>query len=120
MSTYTSILKHPLTGVYELAQCIDDYYGPHEYGVKFPSDAKLLRTWPIERVEKAQIYDFWKDDVIEAFKVCAGVNPLDLDNEHIVDFLNEIEHQYKLRWEKDPKSGDGATEKSKVTKPIKI
>ena len=35
MSSYIAVTKHPKTGKWENAQWIDDYYGPHKYGVKF-------------------------------------------------------------------------------------
>lgn len=36
MSTYTRETKNPLTGKYEVAVWMDDYFGHHNYGVKFP------------------------------------------------------------------------------------
>lgn len=36
MSSYTKKTKHPLTGKWEDALWIDDYFGKHIYGVKFP------------------------------------------------------------------------------------
>lgn len=37
MSTYAMSTKHPVTGRWEDAIWMDDFYGPHNYGVKFPS-----------------------------------------------------------------------------------
>ena len=34
--------KHPETGKVELAIWMDDYFGNHNYGVKFPSDGKIF------------------------------------------------------------------------------
>ena len=39
MSTYIQETKHPVTGAWELATWHDDYFGNHNYGVQFPSDA---------------------------------------------------------------------------------
>lgn len=36
MSTYWQITKNPKTGKWEKATWIDDYFGSHRYGVKFP------------------------------------------------------------------------------------
>ena len=35
MSTYFEVTKHPRTGEWERALWIDDYFGRHNYGVKF-------------------------------------------------------------------------------------
>ena len=35
MSSYTKSTKHPNTGKWEDALWLDDYYGKHNYGVKF-------------------------------------------------------------------------------------
>lgn len=35
MSSYMAVTKHPLTGKWEEAQWLDDYFGRHHYGVKF-------------------------------------------------------------------------------------
>lgn len=36
MSTYSRMTKNPITGVFEKAQWMDDHFGHHHYGVKFP------------------------------------------------------------------------------------
>lgn len=36
MSTYPRQTKNPKTGEYETAVWIDNFYGPHHYGVEFP------------------------------------------------------------------------------------
>lgn len=38
MSNFARITKHPTTGKFELASWLDNYFGPHKYGVHFPSD----------------------------------------------------------------------------------
>lgn len=108
MSTYTQITKHPQTGTYEEATWHDDYFGPHIYGVEFPSDSK---TYPVDIVEEKQIHDFWVDDVVKAYENCSGTS-----SDPILDFLNQIQIEYKKRWEEDPITGNGATEKSKIVK----
>lgn len=35
MSSFSRITKHPITGKWERAMWLDDYYGKHRYGVKF-------------------------------------------------------------------------------------
>jgi hypothetical protein len=41
MSNYYSMAKHPDTGIEEMAEFLDDYYGKHNYGVRF-SDGKVF------------------------------------------------------------------------------
>ena len=36
MSTYIQTSKHPTTGAWEQATWMDDFYGHHHYGVRFP------------------------------------------------------------------------------------
>lgn len=38
MSNYYVQAIHPETGVEETAQMLDDYFGPHKYGVKFADE----------------------------------------------------------------------------------
>lgn len=40
MSTYNRRTKHPRTGQWEEATWYDDLFGPHRYGVVFPSEVK--------------------------------------------------------------------------------
>jgi len=44
MSSYQKQTKHPITGVAERAEWLDDYFGQHNYGVRFPSDGKVFRV----------------------------------------------------------------------------
>ncbi len=43
MSNFTRITKHPITGKFEEADWLDDYYGNHKYGVRFP-DGEVLKA----------------------------------------------------------------------------
>lgn len=117
MSTYTQITRHPQTGMYELATWHDDHFGPHIYGVEFPSDKKV---YSVDLVEQAQIHNLWKDDVVAAYrwflKTVSLGHGVDNTEELLLEFLNQIDHQYKLRWEADPITGNGATESSRVVK----
>lgn len=49
MSNYSQITKHPETGEMVSAHWIDDYFGRHRYGVRFP-DGKMFRAEEIEEV----------------------------------------------------------------------
>ena len=40
MSTFNKTTKNPKTGEWEEAIWYDDFFGPHIYGVVFPSDVK--------------------------------------------------------------------------------
>lgn len=35
MSSYLKKTKHPITGIWEMAYWMDDYFGQHLYGVRF-------------------------------------------------------------------------------------
>ena len=48
MSNYGKPTKNPETGRVEEAEFLDNYYGPHRYGVRFP-DGKVF---PIDEVEE--------------------------------------------------------------------
>lgn len=41
MSSYQRETKHPITGKWEVAWWLDDYFGSHHYGVKF-SDGEVF------------------------------------------------------------------------------
>ncbi len=49
MSCYYQMAKHPVTGIPEEAFWIDDYYGHHEYGVKF-SDGQVFRPSVVDKM----------------------------------------------------------------------
>lgn len=106
MSTYTSITKHPQTGEYEVAEWRDDYFGQHIYGVEFPSDGKI---YPADLVERKQIHDFWKDDVLAAFLAYCNKHEYDFNK---LELLNLIQAEYVKRWKRDPVGGEGAVAKS--------
>lgn len=44
MSSYKDLTTHPETGAAESAEWLDDYFGRHNYGVRFPSDGKVFRA----------------------------------------------------------------------------
>ena len=60
MSSFIKKAKHPETGEVEPAFFIDDYYGKHEYGVKF----KDGQVYPIARIVSVE-------------GVCEGLTPKD-------------------------------------------
>lgn len=103
MSSYHQVTKHPVTGKYEKAFWVDDYFMPHVYGVKFPSDEKV---YPVDLVDRAQLKTFWVPDVIAAFTYLKGFE----NEEAAITFLNQIEKEYKARWERDPLGGEGAVD----------
>lgn len=100
MSTYSKVTRHPQTGKWELATWHDDYFGHHEYGVEFPSDKKV---YPVDIVQPKQIKHYWADDVRAALQeiyhdygIAAGMSFQLFE----VEFLDEIENAYKIRWKK--------------------
>lgn len=44
MSSYLRDTEHPETKKAERAEWLDDYFGQHNYGVRFPSDGKVFRA----------------------------------------------------------------------------
>jgi len=44
MSSYQRKTQHPETLHFERAEWLDDYFGQHNYGVRFPSDGKVFRA----------------------------------------------------------------------------
>jgi len=44
MSSYQRKTQHPLDLHFETAEWLDDYFGQHNYGVRFPSDGKVFRA----------------------------------------------------------------------------
>jgi hypothetical protein len=42
MSNYIQETKHPETGKWEKAEWLDDHFGKHLYGVRFPSDGRVF------------------------------------------------------------------------------
>ena len=53
MSNYTQPTKHPETGEIEMADWLDDFFGPHRYGVLFP-DGRVWREQDIEPEETTE------------------------------------------------------------------
>lgn len=58
MSNFKKWTRHPETGAWEIADWLDDFYGPHEYAVRF-SDGKTFRPkgletrdWTQEEIEE--------------------------------------------------------------------
>lgn len=44
MSNFQQWTRHPETGEVVLADWLDDYFGRHIYGVRFPGSDKVFRT----------------------------------------------------------------------------
>jgi hypothetical protein len=55
MSNFQRLTKHPKTGKFELADWLDDYFGNHHYGVRFPSDQQVydpyMRGFEVKDIE---------------------------------------------------------------------
>ena len=50
MSNFHQLTKHPRTGVMEMAEWLDDYFGHHRYGIRF-SDKRVYHEKEIEAIE---------------------------------------------------------------------
>lgn len=55
MSSYIKPTVHPETNQIEQAEWLDDYFGNHNYGVRFPSDGLVIRYDEYEWVNDAAI-----------------------------------------------------------------
>ena len=82
--------------------------------MKFPDDEKV---YPAEFVSERQIHDFWADDVINAFRYVTGFAGND---DAVITFLNQIQKEYRKRWELDPLTGNGATDLSIVVPRLEM
>lgn len=102
MSSFYKQTKHPVTGKWELAQWLDDYFGKHRYGVLFPSE-------PDGFVLDADKWNLETKDTVEVVKYPSGkmtANGIDIvapipynrrDHQHCFDNKNppcgqKIEH----------------------------
>ena len=63
MSSYIKTTVNPDTHAIEEAEWLDDYFGSHEYGVRFPSTGVVYRALDFE----------WTDDT--ALQACRAVKP---------------------------------------------
>ena len=50
MSNYHALARHPITGAIEMADWLDDSFGHHIYGVRFPGDETIYRSTPCNEV----------------------------------------------------------------------
>ena len=48
MSNFSRAAYHPPTGTVRLAVYLDDYFGRHEYGVRFPGEERVYRPQEVE------------------------------------------------------------------------
>ena len=48
MSNFKKITRHPVTGLLKIAEWLDDYFGPHEYGVRFEGNTKVYREEDVD------------------------------------------------------------------------
>lgn len=57
MSSFICRAKNPETGEFEDAEWLDNYFGRHRYGVRFPSSGRVYPdrdTWEFEEVMPAK------------------------------------------------------------------
>lgn len=84
MSSFIRRTKHPVTGKFEEAAWIDDYFGSHKYGVNFPSEPQNYYNPEVDPIVPAKEVSsccgsemFWADGVIltchKCGKECTGV-----------------------------------------------
>ena len=72
MSNYSAPTRHPVTGVIEMADWLDDHDGKHRYGVRFPSDGKIyggkecVEVRPQDIVARLRIFAKFDPDQAEA------------------------------------------------------
>jgi len=82
MSTFSQQTKHPVTGEWHEATWMDDFYGRHRYGVRFPSgetfnpDKIQLETREDEPLESTTKERF--EDAYQRFQLCDEISALDM------------------------------------------
>lgn len=42
MSNFSRVTKNPRTGKFEEADWLDNHFGPHHYGIRFPSSGEVF------------------------------------------------------------------------------
>lgn len=57
MSSFFRMTKRPDTGTIEYAEWLDGHFGPHRYGVRFPSDGKIYHENLIRESSDAKEQD---------------------------------------------------------------
>lgn len=55
ISSYITFTKHPVTGRWAKALWIDDYFGRHHYGVRFPIVSSDIDLW--NEINKRDIFE---------------------------------------------------------------
>lgn len=97
MSSYKRLTQHPETHEAEHAEWLDDYFGNHNYGVRFPSDGQVFRADEYEwnenpqtmvlessnpkgilTIEQTEKGSRWGEETQERKDVTVKVNRLDL------------------------------------------
>jgi hypothetical protein len=67
MSNFIKQTKNPMTGRWENAEWLDDHFGPHRYGVRFPSSGEIF---------PAELYKLKTRDAVENEKLTlADIRP---------------------------------------------
>jgi len=104
MSSYTRITKHPVTGNFEEAQWIDNYFGEgSEYVVKFPDGAIFRESkhkWEFQ-AEKDML-NICKEDVKSLHIQPEEVTPVD-KLKAILDWMDEYHNAFRSaeRWRQE-------------------
>jgi hypothetical protein len=57
MSTYQDVARHPRTNQIERVWMLDDYFGQHQYGVKFETDTKVFQAHEVRLVPATELFD---------------------------------------------------------------
>jgi hypothetical protein len=74
MSNFKQMTNHPITGNLEFATWMDDYFGRHRYGVKFPSDGKVYEIAKFEKVEETKKFRTIKPEDWEKLNPSEKIN----------------------------------------------
>ena len=104
MSNYSAMTIHPETKVAEMADWLDDHFGKHCYGVRFPSDGKIYpegicdlqtkdsftRGYSGVRVRGKRMGTLWWSDRNEEGDVTLSVYFQHLDGLEKIDALQDV------------------------------
>lgn len=107
MSCYYAITKHPETGKWENAEWLDDHFGIHHYGVRFP-DGRVFDPERIKCDQKDLRTDYMKleSEAVNRFDVCGELRKQSILREYMESAYNlgKLEKEDEQAPKEDPKT----------------
>lgn len=93
MSSYKKETKHPISGHWETADWLDDYFGSHLYGVRFPSTGEVFPETSFEWETRENQHEYSPEKERDQVR---KLRPMSLSEENInakivLAFLEKLE-----------------------------